>query len=59
MTRQEAWRRIVEAEESRRERRARAEQQAAQSADRAWPEAPDRIADLRWEQAPSTPIIAS
>lgn len=49
MTTEEALQRIVEAEESRRERRALAEQQAASRPPVLVPAGADRIDDRRWE----------
>lgn len=49
MTAEEALRRIVEAEESRRERRALAEQHPSASRLPAAPAGSDRIDDRRWE----------
>jgi|GEM_PF-6875014 len=58
MTAQEALRRIVEAEESRRERRARAEQDAARAA-QAGAGSFGRTPPLRWEPVLSKPTTAS
>lgn len=49
MTTEEALRRIVEAEESRRERRALAELQAGSARPSPAHGGPDRIDDRRWE----------